>query len=177
MHRVDASSTDIFVSTPEGILAVPLPVDRLGWTPDPLNAECPSRQVLDLVADKWAVLVIAAIAEGHHRNGQLLRRIGGISQKALTRSLRDLAYNGLVYRHDFAEVPPRVEYTLTPTGQSLQPLLAALSAGRSITSTMSQAPRQPQRALRPSRGVPACPWSSVLRDQPIGVEPKWPQQS
>ena len=107
---------------------MPLPVDRLGWTPDPLNAECPSRQVLDLVADKWAVLVIAAIAEGNHRNGQLLRRIGGISQKALTRSLRDLAYNGLVYRHDFAEIPPRVEYTLTPTGQSLQPLLAALCA-------------------------------------------------
>jgi DNA-binding HxlR family transcriptional regulator len=105
---------------------MPLPADRSDWIPDPLNAECPSRQVLDLVADKWAVLVIAAIAEGHHRNGALLRRVGGISQKALTRSLRDLAHNGLVYRHDFAEVPPRVEYTLTATGQSLQPLLAAL---------------------------------------------------
>jgi DNA-binding HxlR family transcriptional regulator len=105
---------------------MPLPADRSEWTPDPLNAECPSRQVLDLVADKWAVLVIAALAEGHHRNGQLLRRVGGISQKALTRSLRDLAYNGLVHRHDFAEVPPRVEYALTPTGESLQPLLAAL---------------------------------------------------
>ncbi len=105
---------------------MPLPADRRDWTPDPLNAECPSRQVLDLVADKWAVLVIAAIAAGLHRNGQLLRRIEGISQKALTRCLRDLAYNGLVHRHDFAEVPPRVEYTLTPTGESLQPLLAAL---------------------------------------------------
>jgi DNA-binding HxlR family transcriptional regulator len=110
----------------ETTLAMPLPADRSGWTPDPLNAECPSRQVLDLVADKWAVLVIAAIAEGHHRNGQLLRRVDGISQKALTRSLRDLAYNGLVLRNDFAEVPPHVEYTLTPTGESLQPLLALL---------------------------------------------------
>jgi DNA-binding HxlR family transcriptional regulator len=107
---------------------MPLPADRAGWTPDPLNAECPSRQVLDLVADKWAVLVIAAIAEGHRRNGQLLRRVDGISQKALTRSLRDLAYNGLVDRHDFAEVPPHVEYALTPTGESLRPLLAALCA-------------------------------------------------
>jgi DNA-binding HxlR family transcriptional regulator len=107
-----------------------MPLSAVGpdWTPDPLNAECPSRQVLDLVADKWSVLVIAAIAEGRHRNGALLRRVDGISQKALTRSLRDLARNGLVHRHDFAEVPPRVDYTLTPTGESLQPLLAALCA-------------------------------------------------
>ena len=107
---------------------MPLPDERSGWTPDPLNAECPSRQVLSLVADKWAVLVIAALAEGHRRNGQLLRRVDGISQKALTRTLRDLAHNGLVHRHDFAEVPPHVEYTLTPTGESLQPLLAGLCA-------------------------------------------------
>ena len=80
------------------------------------------------MADKWSVLVIAAIAEGHHRNGQLLRRVDGISQKALTRSLRDLAFNGLVRRHDFAEVPPHVEYALTPTGESLRLLLAALCA-------------------------------------------------
>ena len=105
---------------------MPLPADRAGWTPDPLNAECPSRAVLAMIADKWAVLVISAIAEGHHRNGALMRRIGGISQKALTRSLRELERNGLVHRHDAGQVPPRVDYTLTVTGQSLQPVLAAL---------------------------------------------------
>jgi DNA-binding HxlR family transcriptional regulator len=107
---------------------MPLPADRAGWIPDPLNADCPSRVVLELIADKWAVLVISAIAQGHHRNGELMRRIGGISQKALTRSLRDLERDGLIHRHDHGQIPPRVDYTLTPTGRSLQPVLAALCA-------------------------------------------------
>ena len=82
--------------------------------------------MLDLIADKWTVLVVAAISHGHHRNGQLLRRVGGISQKALTRTLRQLEHDGLISRQDYGELPRHVEYRLTETGVSLQPLLAAL---------------------------------------------------
>jgi DNA-binding HxlR family transcriptional regulator len=72
--------------------------------------------VLDLIADKWSILVLSAVHHGVHRNGELLRRIGGISQKALTRTLRELERNGLVRRTDHLEVPPRVDYSLTDTG-------------------------------------------------------------
>ncbi|WP_375388654.1 winged helix-turn-helix transcriptional regulator [uncultured Amnibacterium sp.] len=107
-----------------------MPLDRkpADWTPDPLDAECPSRAVIELIGDKWAILVLAALAEGAHRNGQLLRRVGGISQKALTRTLRDLESNHLVSRHDHNEIPPRVDYRLTDTGRSLSPVLAGLCA-------------------------------------------------
>jgi DNA-binding HxlR family transcriptional regulator len=94
-----------------------------GWTPDLFDAACPSRAVLDLIADKWSILVRSAIHHGVHRNGELLRRIDGISQKALTRTLHDLEHHGLVCRIDHFEVPPRVEYSLTKTGESLFPLL------------------------------------------------------
>lgn len=66
------------------------------------------------------------IAQGVHRNGALKRRIGGISQKMLTQTLRALEANGLVERHDFATVPPHVEYALTPLGLSLQHALGPL---------------------------------------------------
>ena len=105
---------------------MPVPTDRTSWRPDPLNAECPSRAVIELIADKWAILVLSAIAHGAHRNGELMRRVGGISQKALTRALRDLETNGLVDRYDHGEIPPRVDYTLTVTGDSIVPLLTQL---------------------------------------------------
>ena len=105
---------------------MPLDAKLAGWRPDPLNADCPSRQVIDLIADKWPILVISAIAEGVHRNGALLRRVGGISQKALTRTLRDLERNGLLVRTDYHESPPRVDYHLTVTGESLRPILSEL---------------------------------------------------
>jgi DNA-binding HxlR family transcriptional regulator len=69
------------------------------------DSECPSRLTLDLIADKWAVLVIASIHEGVNRNGAMLRRIDGISQKMLTQTLRRLERDGLVSRAAFNEVP------------------------------------------------------------------------
>jgi len=105
---------------------MPIPADQKGWTPDLFDAECPSRKVLDLIADKWSILVLSAVHHGASRNGVLLRRIGGISQKALTRTLRDLEANGLVRRTDHHEVPPRVDYALTGTGESLFPVLSVL---------------------------------------------------
>ncbi len=78
-----------------------------------------SRRVLDLVADKWAVLVVHALAEGTHRYNHLHREIDGVSQKMLTQTLRGLECNGLVQRTIHATVPPKVEYSLTDLGASL----------------------------------------------------------
>lgn len=86
---------------------------------DPCDAGCPSRDILDLIGDRWSLLLLLVIAQGHHRNGALKRRIGGISQKMLTQTLRALEANGLVERRDFQTVPPHVEYHLTPLGTSL----------------------------------------------------------
>jgi DNA-binding HxlR family transcriptional regulator len=86
--------------------------------PDEFN--CPLREVLDRIGDKWSVLVIDALGKGTHRFSDLQRGIdGGISQRMLTRTLRSLERDGLVVRTAHPEVPPRVEYDLTPLGRTL----------------------------------------------------------
>ena len=94
--------------------------------PDVFSAECLSRRALDLIADKWSVLVLGALMERTHRHSELRRRVGGISQKMLTQTLRNLEANGLVRRALYAEVPPRVEYSLTPLGETLRLPISAL---------------------------------------------------
>ena len=83
------------------------------------SVECPSRNVLELLAEKWALLVIFRLRAKPHRTAELRREIGGVSEKMLIQTLRKLERHGLVERHDFNEVPPRVEYTLTELGESL----------------------------------------------------------
>ena len=83
------------------------------------NASCPSRNVLELLAEKWALLVIFRLRVRPHRTAELRREIDGVSEKMLIQTLRKLERYGLVDRHDFNEVPPRVEYELTRLGQSL----------------------------------------------------------
>jgi DNA-binding HxlR family transcriptional regulator len=87
--------------------------------PNVFNANCDSRQVLALLADRWSMLVIYALSLGVRRHGELKRMIGGISQKMLTQTLRALERDGIVRRRPYAVVPPRVEYTLTPLGKTL----------------------------------------------------------
>ncbi len=87
--------------------------------PNICNAECPSRKVLELLAEKWALLVIFRLRVKPHRTAELRREIGGVSEKMLIQTLRKLERFGLVERYDFGEVPPRVEYTLSPLGKSL----------------------------------------------------------
>ena len=83
------------------------------------------REILDRVGDKWSVLVISLLGERGHRFGELRRAIEGISQRMLTLTLRQLERDGLVARKVHATVPPRVDYSLTPLGQSvLEPILA-----------------------------------------------------
>jgi len=87
---------------------------------DPLSGGCPSRSILDLVGDRWSLLVMLVVGRGARRNGEILRAIGGISQKMLTQTLRALEAHGLVRRIDFQTVPPHVEYELTHLGRSLE---------------------------------------------------------
>ena len=87
---------------------------------------CPSRAILELIADKWTLLIVPALRRGRLRNGDLMRLIGGVSQKMLTQTLRELERNGLVNRIDHQEVPPRVEYELTELGRSLSDLMRKL---------------------------------------------------
>ena len=88
-----------------------------------LNPKCPSRQVLERVGEKWSALVLRVLADGTYRYSDLQRRVGGVSQKMLTQTLRGLERDGLVARHAYPVVPPRVEYSLTPKGEALVPLI------------------------------------------------------
>jgi len=95
--------------------------------PNLYSHRCASRQTLDLIADKWTVLVVRALQDEPHRYEALRRRISGISKRMLTQTLRDLEHNGLVRRTDHGTVPPHVEYSLTPLGVSLGEPLGALA--------------------------------------------------
>jgi DNA-binding HxlR family transcriptional regulator len=120
--------------------------------PNPWSAGCPSREVLDLLADKWVLLLVPLLHDGPRRNGDLLRGAEGISQKMLTQTLRSLVQHGLVTRRDFGEIPPRVEYALTPLGRSLSSTLGALDAWVvAHFGEIDSARRQYKRPRTPSR--------------------------
>ncbi|MGN0573817.1 MAG: winged helix-turn-helix transcriptional regulator [Acutalibacteraceae bacterium] len=88
---------------------------------------CPVETTLSLIGDKWKVLILRDLTAGTKRFGELKKSIGSVSQKVLTAQLRDMEENGLVNRKVYAEVPPRVEYSLTELGYSLKPILDAMS--------------------------------------------------
>ena len=94
-------------------------------TAKPLPA-CPVETTLTLIGDKWKVLILRDLMTGTKRFGELKRSVGGVSQKVLTAQLRAMEDSGLLTRTVYAEVPPRVEYTLTGTGESLRPVIAAM---------------------------------------------------
>lgn len=87
---------------------------------------CPVETTLTLIGDKWKVLILRDLMPGTKRFGELKKSIGTVSQKVLTAQLRDMEESGLVNRKVYAEVPPRVEYSLTETGKSLEPILSAM---------------------------------------------------
>ena len=89
---------------------------------------CPVETTLMLIGDKWKVLILRDLMDGTKRFGELKKSIGTIFQKVLTAQLRDMEEKGLLTRKVYAEVPPRVEYTLTKTGYSLKPILDAMWA-------------------------------------------------
>jgi DNA-binding HxlR family transcriptional regulator len=105
---------------------VPTYVESSGLPADVYSAKCPTREILDHIAGKWTVLIIDALADGTLRYTDLRHRIGGISQKMLTQTLRQLEADGFVTRTVHPTVPPRVDYTLTELGHSLRTPIAAL---------------------------------------------------
>jgi DNA-binding HxlR family transcriptional regulator len=90
------------------------------------DANCSARHALELISGKWAMLIMPALRERPMRNAELLRKVGGISQKVLTETLRDLERNGLVIREDRRTMPLHVEYHLSVLGQSLSEALIVL---------------------------------------------------
>jgi DNA-binding HxlR family transcriptional regulator len=99
-------------------------VSVIPW--DPYRLDCPSRRLLDRIGDRWTVLIVGALDPGPQRFSALAVRVGGISQKMLTQTLRSLERDGFVTRTVYPEIPPHVEYELTALGRSLQEPLRAL---------------------------------------------------
>ena len=100
---------------------------------------CPVETTLTLIGDKWKVLILRDLMPGTKRFGELKKSVGNVSQKVLTAQLRAMEESGLVNRKVYAEVPPRVEYSLTELGKSLKPILDSMWAwGEGYKSLMSE---------------------------------------
>ena len=87
---------------------------------------CPVETTLTLIGDKWKVLILRDLMGGTKRFGELKKSLGGVSQKVLTAQLRDMEASGIINRKVYAEVPPKVEYSLTGLGESLRPVIDVL---------------------------------------------------
>jgi DNA-binding HxlR family transcriptional regulator len=118
-----------------------------------LKPQCPSRIVLERIADKWTALIIQVLANGTQRYASLQRAIGGISQKMLTQTLRSLERDGLVLRKVHPVVPPKVEYSLTRLGRTLIDPLRILC--RWSEKHLSELQANRQRASKANSNAPA----------------------
>ena len=90
--------------------------------------ECPTMATISMISDKWKVVIICQLKTGTMRFSEIQRALKGITQKVLTNQLRELESDGLIFRRVYAEIPPRVEYSLTPLGETLIPVLDKLQA-------------------------------------------------
>ena len=94
--------------------------------PMPHGGHCPAEHALDFLAGKWRPMAIFWLMEGPLRFNELQRRLGGVTHRTLSKTLKEMEADGLLTRHDFGQIPPRVEYRLTPRGESLRPVLDAM---------------------------------------------------
>lgn len=113
---------------------------------DVYSSECPTRGVLTHVTSRWGVLVLVALAEEMHRFSELRRKVGGVSEKMLAQTLGTLESDGFVERRAYAEIPPRVEYRLTPLGREVTERLEGLVMW--IERNMSRVQRAREEKLR-----------------------------
>jgi DNA-binding HxlR family transcriptional regulator len=88
---------------------------------------CPVEAALDVIGGKWKIVILCWLKQGTHRFGELRRQIPGISERMLTQHLRELERDGIVHRKVYPEVPPKVEYSLTPFGETLRPIMVMLN--------------------------------------------------
>jgi DNA-binding HxlR family transcriptional regulator len=103
---------------------------------------CPTEQTLDLISGRWKALVIYWLLKGDRRFNQLQRDLSGISHRTLAKQLRELEADGLVERHDFSEMPPRVEYRLSSLGHTLEPILLAMHEWAVAHPKITRQPRR-----------------------------------
>ena len=109
------------MQTDSSVSVTVIPMLSLAYLP-----ACPVHTTLTLISDKWKVLILRDLMPGTKRFGELKKSIGHVSQKVLTSQLRQMEESGLLTRKVYAEVPPRVEYTLTDLGCSLKPIMDAM---------------------------------------------------
>ncbi len=95
---------------------------------DKKAVSCPVETTIAAIGGRWKVLVIHHLLEGPQRFGELTRLLGGVSARTLTRQLRELEQSGVIARHVHQQIPPKVEYSLTPLGHELEPVLYAMHA-------------------------------------------------
>jgi DNA-binding HxlR family transcriptional regulator len=125
-----------------------------------MDADCPTRQVLDRIADKWTMLVIVALEQGTLRFSELRRSIDGISQKMLTQTLRGLERDGMLEREVIPTVPVTVRYTLTPLGRSLAKTVGGIRVWAYANMDAIEAAR---REYKPATGAPPTPVAARSR--------------
>jgi DNA-binding HxlR family transcriptional regulator len=90
------------------------------------RASCPVERTLEVIGGRWKVLILRELFQGVQRFGQLHRALNGITQKMLTQQLREMEHDGIIHREVYLQVPPKVEYSLTPLGESLKPILDSM---------------------------------------------------
>jgi DNA-binding HxlR family transcriptional regulator len=136
-------------------------VPPLGALYDP---QCPSREILDRVMSRWGCLALLVLRKRTYRFSELRRHIGGVSEKMLAQALRALEEDGFVLRRDFGEVPPHVEYSLTPMGRELAQHVAVLGRWVSDHAEKVLAEREKRRRA-PTRRPTAASGPRRIRPQ------------
>ncbi|MBN9788958.1 transcriptional regulator [Pseudonocardia sp. TMWB2A] len=91
-------------------------------------SKCAAEAALSFLSGKWRPMIIFWLMQGTRRFNQLQRDLGGVTHRTLSKTLKEMEADGLVARHDYGEIPPRVDYALTPKGRSLAPVLEAMHA-------------------------------------------------
>ncbi|MEU7813079.1 helix-turn-helix domain-containing protein [Pseudonocardia sp. NPDC049154] len=126
------------------------------------SAGCPSRTVVDVLANKWVLYVLDLLGQAERplRFTEVRRAVEGVTQKSLTKTLRTLERDGLVDRRVHATVPPRVEYRLTGLGREIGPLLGAIDDWAKRNADTVVAARASFDAAAPTEAVPATEWTS-----------------
>ena len=115
-------------------------------SPIPHGGHCPAERALDFLAGKWRPMTIFWLMEGPLRFNELQRRLGGVTHRTLSKTLKEMEADALLTRHDYGQIPPRVEYRLTSLGESLRPVLEAME--RWAVEQRERTARRPSHAPR-----------------------------